>query len=277
MRDCLLLSAAIVLLAAPRLWAGSATPFQLGEQGGVIVPVMVDGSGPFRMLLDTGATHSAITEDVAALVQAKPVARSTVITPAGETLRTIVAVDRINVGSIAAEHVLPSVVPARALDSEGQIHGLIGQDVLARLRYTLDFKASTVEWHQHTPSRRGVRLPLAFEQGRFLVALQQDRCTLRLVPDSGAGAFVLFDAQTRVAFTIVETSATVELSTADLTRSARPIRLRELRVGDRILRDVPAVTIDHADRHPAEGDGLLPLHLFERVTFDGPGRLLILG
>jgi predicted aspartyl protease len=277
MRECLLLSAAIVLLATPRLWAGSTTPFQLGEQGGVIVPVMVNGSGPFPMLLDTGATHSAITEDVAARVQAKPVARSTVITPAGEMLRTIVAVDRINVGSITAEHVLPSVVPARALDPERQLHGLIGQDVLAKLRYTLDFKARTVEWHEQTPSRRGVRLPLTFEHGRFLVALQQDSCTLRLVPDSGAGAIVLFEAPGRMPLAIAETSATVELSTAHATRSARPVRVRELRVGHRILRDVPAVTIEHADRHPAEGDGLLPVHLFERVTFDGPARLLILG
>ena len=277
MRECLLLSAAIALLATASLWAGSTTPFQLGEQGGVIVPVMVDGSGPFRMLLDTGASHSAITDNVAALVHAEPVARSTVITPAGETLRTIVAVDRLSVGSITAQNVLPSVVPARALDPEGRIHGLIGQDILARLRYTLDFKARTVEWHQQTPSVRGVRLPLAFEHGRFLVALQQDRCTLRLVPDSGAGAFVLFDVHGRVPFTIADTSSTVELTTAHATRSARPVRVRELRVGDRIMRDVPAVTIDHADRHPAEGDGLLPLHLFERVTFDGPGRLLIVG
>jgi predicted aspartyl protease len=269
MRECLLLSAAIVLLVTPRLGAGSTTPFQLGEQGGVIVPVMLNGSGPFRMLLDTGATHSAITEDVAALVKAKPVARSTVITPAGETLRLIVAVDRVNVGSIAAENVLPSVVPSRALDREGRIHGLIGQDILGSLRYTLDFKARTVEWHQRTPSG-GVRLPLTFEHGRFLVALERDGRTLRLVPDSGAGGFVLFDMHGRGSFT-------VELSTAHASRLARPVRVRELRVGDRIMRDVPAVAIEHADRHPAEGDGLLPLHLFERVTFDGPARLLILG
>ena len=43
------------------------------------------------------------------------------------------------------------------------------------------------------------------------------------------------------------------------------------------MRDVPAVIIERADARPAEGDGLLPLHLFERVTFDGPARLLILG
>jgi hypothetical protein len=58
---------------------------------------------------------------------------------------------------------------------------------------------------------------------------------------------------------------------------ARQIVVRELRVGGKILRDVAGVAVDGRDRLPAEGDGLLPLHLFDRVTFDGPSRVLILG
>ena len=60
MRECLLFSAAILVLSTPRLWASSTTPFQLGPQGGVIVPVMLNGQGPFMLLLDTGASHSEI-------------------------------------------------------------------------------------------------------------------------------------------------------------------------------------------------------------------------
>jgi predicted aspartyl protease len=277
MRKRLLFSAAMVLLATPRLWAGSTTPFQLGEQGGVIVRVMVNGHGPFRMLLDTGATHSAITAGVAARVNARPVAQATVTTPAGDTLRAIVAVDRIQFGHVTAENVLPSVVGARAFDPDGTIQGLIGQDVLAELRYTLDFRERRVEWHDEMPLRRGTTLRLAFEHGRFLVSLPQDRSTIRLVPDSGAGGLVLFDAPGRTLLGIVETAATVELSTAHSMRTARHVRIRVLRLGDRTMRDVPAVAIDRDHPHPAEGDGLLPLHLFERVTFDGPARLLILG
>ena len=276
MRECVFLSAAILLLSTPRLLAGSATAFQLGDQGGVIVQVMVNGSGPFRMLLDTGATHSAITEDVAAVIQANPVARSTVITPAGETIRVIVAVDRIHLGGVTAENVLPSVVPTGAFDSDGRIQGLIGQDVLARLRYTLNFKDRRVEWHDDTPAQSGTTLPLAFEHGRFLVELQQDRCILRLVPDSGSGALVLFEPAGRLFFDMVGTSM-VELSSAQGTRTARHVRLNALRLGDRTLRDFPAVTIERDSHHSGDGDGLLPLHLFERVTFDGPARVLILG
>ena len=124
-----------------------------------MVPVMVNGHGPFIMLLDTGATHSAISEDVAAIAGARAVAKSTVISPVGETVRAIVSIDRLVVGPISADNVLPSVVPAGSFDAEGKIHGLIGQDVLARLRYTLDFKRRVVEWHDEAPPRRGHRAP----------------------------------------------------------------------------------------------------------------------
>jgi predicted aspartyl protease len=277
MRECLFISAALVLLTTPRLWAGSTTTFTLGAQGGVMVPVLVNGRGPFIMLLDTGATHSAVSEVVAATAGARAVAKSTVISPVGEIVRAIVSIDRLVVGPISADNVLPSVVPAGSFDAERKIHGLIGQDVLARLRYTLDFKRRVVEWHDEAPPRRGIALHLTYEDGRFLVILPQRHNTLRLVPDSGAGGLVLFDAAGRASLNIVSTGETVELTTAHASRSARHVRLRELRVGDRTMRDVPAVTIERADPRPAEADGLLPLHLFERVTFDGPARLLILG
>jgi Aspartyl protease len=118
-------------------------------------------------------------------------------------------------------------------------------------------------------------LRMTFVHGRFLVDLPQRGSTLRLVPDSGAGRLVLFNAAGWS--NIVETGQTVELSTLSARRMARQVLVRELRLGDRTLRNVPAVALDRSDRLPEEGDGLLPLHLFDRVTFDGPARLLILG
>ena len=276
MRECLVWSTAVVMLCTLRASAASSTPFQLGDQGGVIVPVFVNGIGPFRMLLDTGSTHSAITEAVAEAVRARPVAQSQVITPAGPALRAVAAVERLDVGPVAVDHLLPSIVSRDAFDRDGRIHGLIGQDVLSGLRYTLDFRERRVEWHDRAASHDGTKLRMEFEHGRFLVALPQDGCTLRLVPDSGAGVFVLFDPRAGAGLDLVERQATVELWSADLTHTAREVRVPQLRVGDRTLRNVRAVTVDRVDRHPSEGDGLLPLHLFDRVTFDGPAQELIL-
>ena len=274
MRECMLVTAAICFLITPRLMAGSVTPFRLGEQGGVIVPVMLNGKGPFQMLLDTGATHSAITERVRAAVGARVVAQSTVIAPASSAIRPVVAVEDWSFGPITVDVVLPTVVPDGSFDREAKIEGLIGQDVLAGLRFTIDFRRRIIEW-LNTPATGDIALHLAFERGRFLITLPQS--TVRLVPDSGAGAIVLFELAGRMPFDVLETGQTVELTSADATTQARRVKIRELRLGAKTIRNVAAVAVRRTDHDPAEGDGLLPLHLFDRVTFDGPARLLILG
>jgi predicted aspartyl protease len=276
MREYLGLAFLAIVLATPRLWAAAATPFSLGDQGGIVVSVTLNGAGPFKMLLDTGATHSAITTDIADLIGARVVAQTNVISPVGSAVRPIVAVQTLAIGPISVDVILPSVAPERSFDPKGEIKGLIGQDVLAGLRYTLDFKRRVIEWHDAAPRQGGTMLHLSFEHGRYLVALRQPGTTLRFVPDSGAGGLVLFEGRSGPRFPSIATGETVELSTATGSQAAAVVRLPELRIGDRILRNVRAVTIRGDEMHPAAGDGLLPLHLFGRVTFDGPARTLIL-
>jgi predicted aspartyl protease len=264
-----------LVLGTPPLWASASTPFALGDQGGIIVDVMLNGQGPFRMLLDTGATHSAVTSGVADALGARVVAQTNVISPAGSALRLIIAIDSLAIGPKQVDVILPSVAPERTFDSRGEIKGLIGQDVLAGLRYTLDFTRRVIEWHEESPQKSGIRLGLTFEHGRFLVTLPQGRTTLRFVPDSGAGGVVLFDARCRRQLQSIATGETVELSTGAGSQTASIVRIPALRIGERTLRDIRAVSVGGDEPHPAAGDGLLPLHLFERVTFDGPSRTLI--
>lgn len=276
MRNTILMCTAMVLMAAPQAWAGSSTPFLAGEQGGVIVAVMLNGKGPIKMLLDTGATHSAITADVVDQVGARILAEGNIISPAGAASRPIASVDSLSFGPVTVDIVLPSVAPPASFDAKGEIKGLVGQDVLAGLRYTLDFKRSLIEWQDGPARGIGIVLKLSFEQGRFLVALPQGSGVLRLVLDSGAGGLVLFDGPSSRRLPVVTTGETVELWTAVASRSAHVVRVPILRVGARTMRDVRGVLVTGEDIRPAVGDGLLPLHFFDRVTIDGPNRLLIL-
>ena len=61
------------------------------------------------------------------------------------------------------------------------------------------------------------------------------------------------------------------------SRMARSVVIDELRIGPSTFQDMPAVLVKAADSPAYRSDGLLPLHIFGRVTFDGPGRRLILG
>jgi predicted aspartyl protease len=260
------------------LTAGMPTPFRLAEQGGILVAVMLNGTGPFTMAIDTGANHSAIAEDVAIRIGAPAIAQAIVTSSAGTRMRTLVRVERLAFGPITAG-ADATVLPRDALAAMGAFDGVIGQDVLAALRYTIDFDRRQIAWHDQPASVAGSRavLTMTFDYGRFLVELPQRGSVLRLVPDSGAGGLILFQGAGRVLPDLVGPRAGIGLTTFEGRIDAESVRVRELLIGSSTLRNLPAVVVDRAGNRPADGDGLLPLHLFNRVTFDGPARRLIVG
>ena len=59
----------------------------------------------------------------------------------------------------------------------------------------------------------------------------------------------------------------MQMSTLTGAGFARQVIVKELVVGDAILRDVPAARIVLPEGAPQDGDGLLPLSVFARVSF----------
>jgi hypothetical protein len=64
------------------------------------------------------------------------------------------------------------------------------------------------------------------------------------------------------------------MNTLTSESDVQPIQVRKLQVGPTNFVDLPAVLIERHGTPGLEGDGLLPLHWFKRVTFDGPARRL---
>src|SRR2546430_14245077 len=56
-----------------------ASPTRLDRIGRVVAPVMVDGRGPFRFIVDTGATHSTIAPHLAKLLKLEPAEQAPVL------------------------------------------------------------------------------------------------------------------------------------------------------------------------------------------------------
>jgi predicted aspartyl protease len=257
--------------------AGSqSTRFTTGPQGGVIVPVMLNGAGPFQMLLDTGASHSSVSEELAASLQLPAVARSLVQSPAGERERLVTQVDHLVIGPHEIS-VMPAIIPKPYLAIAGHVSGIVGQDVLAGLRYTIDYLNRRIEWDERRePSEAGsvAVLPMSFRDGLPVVQLPQPAGMLTLVADSGAGGLILFERNGQV-LPAMTAEGDVRLETLHGASLARNVRVDRFRVGVAIFRDLPAVVLKGAEAY--RGDGLLPLHMFSRVTMDGPGGRLIVG
>jgi hypothetical protein len=252
--------------------------FELARPGQIVVQALINGSGPFPFLLDTGSSHSVVSESLAGSIGAAVIAKTLVSSPLAQDMRLVVRLDRVAIGPITATGVQASVLSRRKFDPEGRIQGLIGQDVLAAHRYTLDVRSRTLTWHDNpgTLPRGGSTLALEADGGRFLVRAPQRATTLRLVPDSGADGLVLFACGRALTVPAVLDGGWRNLATLTHEAGVRSIRVLELRLGSATLRDVPAVLIAAPAAPAASADGLLPLHLFDRVTFDGPGLRLII-
>lgn len=218
------------------------TPFSLGPQGGLLIPVAINGTGPFQMLLDTGANHSSISEELARAVNAVPVARALVSTPAGDRERLVVRIDRFDVGPIAVA-ATATAIPAQDLLLAGEIAG-VRQDVLAGLRYTIDYQRHRIVWNDRRELEgRGTIavLPMAFRDGIPVVDIPQGESMLRLVADSGAGGLVLFEGPESDLPAMTPDGGLVRVDTFHGTTMARSVRIERFRVGVSTYRDHPAV------------------------------------
>jgi Aspartyl protease len=127
------LSEVIVQTSEPRFVA----PTRRDRIGRIWAPVMIDGKGPFRLVLDTGASRSAITARTAQLLGASVAGDgSTRVTGfTGSALVPTVHVGEMEVGDV---YMGPADLPVLA-DVFGGAQGVLGTEGLANKRIYADF------------------------------------------------------------------------------------------------------------------------------------------
>jgi predicted aspartyl protease len=215
-----------------------------------------------------------MSAETAEAIGASVVAKAAMGSAAGSRETLVVHVKSLEVGSVTVSNLLASVIELTEIPGGGTIDGVIGHDALGSLRFTIDFRRRRVVWSpSDATDALGNAVELQVSGGRFLIALPQRQSLLRLVPDSGAASLLLFAPHAALPVTPLPTLAT--LTTTSGHTDVRMATVHELHVGNLLLRDVPAVVAERDRSEPAEVDGLLPLHLFDRVTVDGPGKRMM--
>lgn len=254
--------------------AGS-TALRRGPHGETLVNVSIAGHQVIAML-DTGSTHTSISANLVQRLNLPLVARSAVRTSTGVATQPIAQLDRLMLAGVSATGVLASVVSAAALDPIGRIEAVVGQDVLAMRRFTLDYVQGQMFWSDDAaPGAAGSSLELEFESGRFVVTAPQTDGGLRLVPDSGAEALVLYGSADTLTFA-PDVCDPVWVETVSGRALAQFVVVQRLQIGPAALTNVRAAILPSRRPDAPALDGLLPLSLFSRVVFDGPNRRLFL-
>ena len=261
-----------VMAAAAADRPRTTVPLSIDDKGGIVVDVRINAAGPFRFMLDTGAARSIVADDLAREIAAPVVARSEVATIAGADLRLVVRLTSLAIGAATADGLLVSVVPAAHLTQLGDgVRGLLGQDFLSAFNYTLDYRRRRLAWDETLSCEAPGATRMTATDGRFVMALEDDRgAPLRLVPDSGAEAPILFRARAGSAPSAAPAAIVSGLGSGE--RMARIATLPALRVGSVTMRRLEAFLVERAD---SDVDGLLPLHGFSSVSFAAGGACLV--
>jgi hypothetical protein len=262
--------APICLLVPIIAFAGNSVPLRLTRNYPVVEGVYVNGAGPFRFLLDTGAQSSSIRLDVARELHLKPAYRVNVATNAGSHEMIGTMVDRISLGDRPVERVelvMHDLAGIGCLDR--RIQGVLGQNFLSKFNYLLDYKNRRLVFDDAPQPPPGARIKFERIDQCPAIQIEGPRKPLRLVLDSGSSDLILFADP-------AEWPAAAEarlMGTASQQR-VKMSWLPELRVGSEVMRNV-AVGI--APRDPARGqDGLLPTSLFKAVYFNNREDFVIL-
>jgi len=261
----------MTMIMAAALAGGNApsVSFVLDGKGGVIVPVTVGPLRDLRFLLDTGSTRSVISEAVAQQLALRPAARTEVITTAGASMAVAVALPVTCLATQCVDDALAIVTPKRALEfGSRQLDGILGSDALSR-DFTIDYSRRRFEWDGGPDvRRRDDRLPLSVEDGRAIVTTPQARVRpLRLVADSGADTFLLFDSEIVRDLSTVSRRHRVTLQTLGGTGRAESVVIPVLQIGGETWKDEIAAVVPRPAGYPPAIDGLMPLHRFASVSF----------
>lgn len=137
----------------------TAEDFALGPTrsdriGRVVAPVSVNGQGPFRFIVDTGANRSVVSRPLAERLGLLPYGMSDVHTVHGVSAAPMVNVDSLRYGRLSLGGASMPMLDGAVLAGE---HGLLGVDGMGGRRLRMDFVRNCIEIapSQGAPRLRG--------------------------------------------------------------------------------------------------------------------------
>jgi hypothetical protein len=145
-------------------------PTRRDQIGRIWAPVRINGRGPFRLVLDTGASSSGVTAMVAVALGI-PTNQSPPVTLRGVTGAATVPtirVDTLSVGDLAVDSPLLPIVP----DALGGAEGVLGSEGLKNKRIFIDFRHDQIAIAYSRDERSGhgfVTVPFRLIKGQLII------------------------------------------------------------------------------------------------------------
>ena len=145
-------------------------PTRRDRIGRIWAPVEINGKGPFRLVLDTGASSSALTAGVAEElgIVLDPAHKVMLRGATGSVAVPLVPVESLEVGDLLMEPNHLPIIP----DALGGAEGMLGTDGLANKRIHIDFRSDSITIMRSRNERATsgfATIPVKFLRGRLLI------------------------------------------------------------------------------------------------------------
>ena len=239
------------------------------------VDVALDGTGPYRFLIDTGSQKTVVSTAIAGSLSLALGPQVRVVGLAGEGKAATARLDTLEFGSRAVYDLTVPLLENRHIGADG----ILGTDSLQDQRVLLDFTRNTITLGdaQQFKGRSGYDIVVRARKraGRLIMTdARIDGVRVDVVVDTGAtqtvGNLALQRAlRGQTDRTAVLSSVTGHDMTVDLS-VASELRIDDLKVSNVLLAyaDAPAFTELGLRQRPAIFLGMRELRLFKRVAID---------
>jgi hypothetical protein len=262
--------------------------FRIAQEYLIVVPVTINGSGPYDFVLDTGTNVTMLDQKLAGELALPRGGQSTVQGVVGSTTLSAVSANSLSIaGATVAGKDLLLFASTDLQRLPRRVRGVLGEDFLQNFDVLIDYRHQLIQLESSpgtlAQTLTGEHLPLQLSgtrQGRpsfgrlimigYIKELGDNSLSLQL--DSGANSLILFreslgDGSNREQFVEVGIKS-FGLKTLE-TRTVRRLILGKGEVDD--------VTLSaHTDYPNADADGLIPTSFFHSIFISHQGRFVIL-
>lgn len=214
-------------------------PITLTDSRLPAVDVMINGKGPFRFVIDSGAGFVVVSEEVASKLKLRRVAEGGTSRGVSGTGRFSIiygVLDRLEMGQMAMDSVPTYIRKIHDTSTRAKIDGYIGLSVLSHFRVAVDYERRILEFRpQEEPGRPiaagDVEIPYRMTNGGML----------SVSTDIGAPVPLNFIVDTGASSTVVSSRAFARYNLA--SKQHKGVAVRVVGAGG-VTDNVPVVVLD---------------------------------
>jgi Aspartyl protease len=247
----------------------------------LVVPVSLNGRGPWDFVVDTGTNQTIVDPAIAAELHLSTNGRVMLGSLAGQQGVLLASVNSISVGSSVVEKLevlVGGVDTMRTLDS--RIRGVLALDFLYHFAFSLDFEDARLRLFPPNALKAkddsaAVSVNIQLIDGRLLVPSHWPDSTERLLAlDSGIASVVLFEDRETPSFARDTGQVQRKLLTNAASTDAIEVLIPEFAIGQHRFCELHGLLLTRtSEMKDLHEDGLLPASLFRSVFVNLHARI----